>query len=284
MNNRGRLVSSMRKKEFAKTGRDVSEVGMGTYYDPLWIATSYLGWRRGGDAKVGAVEAGLEAGITLVDTAEIYGSEPLVSKALKGRTREEIFLATKAWSNHLRRDSLIRSFNKSLRRLGTSYIDLYQVHFPNDRVPIAETMAAMEELVRDGKLRHVGVSNFNLAQIQEAQAALPKTELSSVQLDYSLVHRDVEKDILPYCQKEKIALLAYFPLGHGKLVHDPRLDAAAAKYGRKRSQVALNWLSRQDQVFPIPRASQEAHVAENAGASDWDLSDADAAEMGTKFR
>ena len=274
----------MRQKKFAKTGRDVSEVGMGTYYDPLWIATSYLGWRRGGDAKVGAVEAGLKAGMTLVDTAEIYGSEPLVSKALRGRSREEIFLATKAWSNHLRRDSLIRSFNKSLARLGTPYIDLYQVHFPNSKVPIAETMSAMEELVREGKLRHVGVSNFDLEQIQQAQAALPKSELSSVQLDYSLVHRDVEKDILPYCQKEDIALLAYFPLGHGKLVNDPRLDAAASKYRKKASQVALNWLGRQEQVFPIPRASQAAHVSENAEASGWDISDADATELETKFR
>jgi diketogulonate reductase-like aldo/keto reductase len=126
----------MISKEFGKTGRKVSEIGLGTYYDPFWIATAFLGWRRGGEAKVRAVEAGLSSGATLLDTAEIYGSEPLVARAISGRKRDEIFLATKVWSNHLHRDSLIKSFNKSLKRLGTSYIDLYQVHWPNPTVPI----------------------------------------------------------------------------------------------------------------------------------------------------
>ncbi len=222
----------MKLKEFAKTGRKVSEIGMGTYYDPLWIATSFLGWRRGAAAKVKAMQAGLDAGITVVDTAEIYGSEPLVAEAIRQKKREDVFLATKVWSNHLHRDDLVRSFGKSLQRLGTSYIDLYQVHWPNPRVPIRETMSAMEELVRDGKLMHVGVSNFSLQQLQEANSALPKSQLSSVQLNYSLIHRNVERDILPYCDKEGIALLAYYPLGHGKLPSSSRLDAASAKHGK----------------------------------------------------
>lgn len=271
-------------KEFANTGRKVSEIGMGTYYDPLWIATSFLGWRRGAAAKVEAIKAGLDAGMTLIDTAEIYGSEPLVAEAIRGKKRDEIFLATKVWSNHLHRDSLVRSFNKSLRRLGTSYIDLYQVHWPNPRVPIQETMAAMEELVGEGKLMHVGVSNFNLEQLAEAHSALRKSELSSVQLSYSLVHRNVEREILPYCDREKIALLAYYPLGHGKLPSDPRLDGMGSKLGKTRAQVALQWLAAKANVFPIPRSSRSMHVRENAGAGGLELSEQERAELDQTYR
>ncbi len=273
----------MRQKEFGKSGRKVSEVGMGTYYDPLWIATAFLGWKRGAKRKVGALKAGLDAGITLLDTAEIYQSEPLVKEAMAGRKRDEVFLATKVWSNHLHRDDLVRAFEKSLRRLGTSYIDLYQVHWPNPRVPMAETMGAMEELVRNGKLSHVGVSNFNLEQLKEAQAALPRSELSSVQLDYSLIHRKVEKEILPYCTSQRISLLAYYPLGHGKLVSDGRLDGEGAEFGKSKSQVALQWLARQEAVFPIPRASKPEHVVENSGGSGWEMSDERARALESKF-
>ncbi len=274
----------MRLKEFAKTGRQVSEIGMGTYYDPMWIATAYLGWRRGAAAKVQAIRSGLDAGITLVDTAEIYQSEPLVAEAMSGRKRDEIFLATKVWSNHLHGDDLIRSFDRSLKRLGTSYIDLYQVHWPNPGVPIQETMAAMEELVGAGKLMQVGVSNFNLEQVKDAHSALPKSELSSVQLDYSLIHRNVEREILPYCDREKIALLAYYPLGHGRLPSDSRLDELSSSKGKTRAQIALQWLAGKANVFPIPRASRSGHVRENAGASGWDLSDEERQELDHKFR
>jgi diketogulonate reductase-like aldo/keto reductase len=274
----------MRLKEFARTGRKVSEIGLGTYYDPLWIATGFMGWRRGAAAKVQAINAGLDSGITLVDTAEIYRSEPLVANALRDRKRDEIFLATKVWTNHLHRDDLVRSFNKSLRRLGTNYIDLYQVHWPNPGVPIQETMSAMEQLIGEGKLMYAGVSNFNLEQLQDAHSALPKSELSSVQLDYSLIHRNVERDILPYCDREKIALLAYYPLGHGKLPSDSRLDGVSAELGKTKAQIALRWLAGKDGVFPIPRASRSDHVKENVGGSDWELTDQERMGLDQKFR
>ncbi|MDG6899038.1 MAG: aldo/keto reductase [Nitrososphaerota archaeon] len=274
----------MKLKEFGKTGTKLSEIGMGTYYDPLWIATAFLGWKRGATARIGAIKAGLDAGVTLIDTAEIYGSEPLVADAMRGTKRDEVFLATKVWSSHLHRDDLIKAFHKSLARLGTSYIDLYQVHFPNRRVLVDETMAAMETLVGDGKLRHIGVSNFSLEQIKEAQSALPKSELSSIQLDYSLIHRSAEGDILPYCNAEKIAFMAYYPLGHGKLLSDPRLDSVSSSRGKPRAQVALRWLADKANVFPIPRASKEGHVRENAAAGDWELSDEERADLDLKFR
>ena len=273
----------MQVKEFAKTGRRVSEIGMGTYYDPLWVATAFMGWRRGSTAKVEAIKAGLDSGITLVDTAEIYRSEPLVARALEARKRDEVFLATKVWPNHLHRDALIRAFESSLRRLKTTYIDLYQVHWPNPRIPIRETMAAMEELVKAGKLLHIGVSNFSLRQVQETQGALPRSELSAVQLDYSLIHRNIEIDVLPYCDKEKIALLAYYPLGHGKLPSDRRLDQMGAGNEKTSAQVALQWLAGKANVFPIPRASRAVHVVENAGASDWTLTDQQRSELDRKF-
>lgn len=277
-------TGAMKMKDFAKTGRKVSQIGMGTYYDPAWIAAGFVGWRRGAASKVEAIKAGLDSGITLVDTAEIYRSEPLVARALAERKRDEVFLATKAWPLHLHRDSLIKAFDKSLARLGTPYIDLYQVHWPNPRVPIRETMGAMEKLVDEGKLRHVGVSNFSLEQIKGAQEALPKSELSSVQLDYSLMHRKVEKDILPYCDSQKIALLAYYPLGHGKLPSDPRLDQASSGDGRTKAQVALQWLAGKQNVFPIPRASRVEHVRDNAAAGNWELTEAERSELDSRFR
>jgi diketogulonate reductase-like aldo/keto reductase len=270
-------------KNFGKTGRKVSEVGMGTYYDPAWIATAFLGWRRGAAAKVQAIEAGLAGGITLVDTAEIYRSEPLVARALSKSKRDDIFLATKVMPIHLHRDQLVRALEKSLRRLGTAYVDLYQVHQPNGRVPIAETMVAMEELVRAGKVRHVGVSNFNLRQTEEANSALPKSQLTSVQPDYSLINREIERDILPYCEKNGIAVLAYFPLGHGKLASNPKVGEIAKKYGKTTSQTALRWLARKKVVSPIPRASNLAHVQENVGASGWELEDGDAEKLDAAF-
>lgn len=273
----------MRLKEFGRTGRKVSEVGMGTYYDPAWIATAYLGWRRGSGTKIEAIRAGLDAGVTLVDTAEIYRSEPLVAKAIAGRRRDEIFLATKVWPSHLHADSLTRAFSRSLERLGTSYIDLYQVHWPNPRVPMIETMTAMERLVREGKLGWIGVSNFNLRQLKEAHSALPRSELVSVQLDYSLVQRSVEEEILPYCDSEKIALLAYYPLGHGKLPSDDRLTDIGLRHGKTRAQVALRWLSDKSLVFPIPRASRAAHVRENAGGEIWELTESEKTTLADRF-
>jgi len=142
----------------------------------------------------------------------------------------------------------------------------------------------MEQLVAEGKLRHIGLSNFNLKQLQEAQAALPKSEVSSVQLDYSLIHRNVEAGVLPYCDREGIALLAYYPLGHGKLPSDARLDAVSSARGKTRAQTALRWLAGKPNVFPIPRASKPGHAVENAGASDWELSDMERGELDQKFR
>ena len=167
----------MNRKIFGKTGASVSEIGMGTYYDPLWIATATLGWRRGAASKVEALRAGLDGGINLIDTAEIYRSESLVAKAIEGRKREELFIATKVWPNHLHRDALVAALERSLRHLSLSYVDLYQIHFYSSSIPLSETMAALEELKEKGKINSIGVSNFSLKQLIDANAALKRSEV-----------------------------------------------------------------------------------------------------------
>jgi diketogulonate reductase-like aldo/keto reductase len=271
-------------KQFGKTGRMVTEIGMGTYYDKPWIRVAKHGWSIGASRKVKALRAGLEGGIKLIDTAEAYYSEPFVAKAIRGKKREELFIATKVWLDHLHHDDLVKALESSLQRLELSYVDLYQVHFPNSGVPIRETMGAMEEMVERGKIRSIGVSNFSLEQMMEANSVLAKSEIASVQVNYSLVHRKYEKDIIPYCQQNGVAVLAYYPLGHGVLAKPgPRLEAICRRNSKTPAQVALNWLVSRVGVFAIPRASRPSHVKEDLGGSDWRLSDSDKAELEREF-
>jgi diketogulonate reductase-like aldo/keto reductase len=266
----------LKYREFAKTGFKVSVVGIGTYYDPQWIALAMLlGIRLGKEKKLEALRTGLDSGINFIDTAELYRSEPIVAKAIGGRKRDEIFIASKVWSNHLKPESVVKSCKRSIEKLGTTYLDLYQIHFPNSRVPIGDTMRAMEDLVDKGLIRSIGISNFSYKQTVEAVQAMKKHEVSSTQMNYSLAHRNIEKDILPYCEKEKMAVIAYYPLGHGKLAKGSSgIDEIIAKRSNqlKPSQVALGWLfNRSEAVFPIPRASKMGHVKEDALAGDIEL-------------
>ncbi len=185
-------------KQFGKTGRAVTEIGMGTYYDKPWIRVAKHGWSIGASRKTKALRAGLEGGIRLIDTAEAYYSEPFVAKAIRGMKRDELFIATKVWLDHLHREDLVLALERSLKRLELSYVDLYQIHFPNSSVPIRETMGAMQEMVGRGKMLSIGVSNFSLEQMIEANSALAKSEIASAQVNYSLIHRKYEKDIIPY--------------------------------------------------------------------------------------
>lgn len=268
----------MEYRVFGRSGVKVSAVGMGTYYDPVWIVLSRLGILRSRRLKVQALRLGLENGINLIDTAEIYGSEPLVAEAIRGFNRDELFIATKVWPTHLKYNSVIKAARNSARRLGVRYIDLYQVHFPNRRVPIAETMRAMEQLVDEGLIRFIGLSNFNLNQVIEAQGALKKYEVVSLQMPYSLIDRRIEADIIPYAKRENLAILCYYPLGHGRLIREfPKdlVEMVSRNHGpRTPAQIALNWIiTKHENAFPIPRASNPMHVRENLGAVGWRLSD-----------
>jgi diketogulonate reductase-like aldo/keto reductase len=252
---------------------------MGTYYDTPWIMGSHIfRQRHDREDKVAALKRGIDLGINLIDTAEMYNTEPLVAEAIQGYDRDTLFIATKIWITHLKYDQVLKAAQRSLAKLQCSYIDLYQIHWPNPIVPTKETLKAMEKLVDEGKVGYIGVSNFSLSRMKEAQEALSKYELASNQMEYSLKVKTIEADLLPYCERNGVAVLAYRPIAHGALANPTGklgtiIDEISAKHnGKTPAQIALNWLVKKSEaVFPIPRASRPQRVMENAGAMGWSL-------------
>jgi diketogulonate reductase-like aldo/keto reductase len=273
----------MEYREFGWTKVKVSGIGMGTYYDAPYIVTSLLFRRQmRREEKVAALKKGLDFGINLIDTAEIYQSEGIVAEAMEGHERDDLFIATKVFWVHLRYNSVLKAAENSLKRLKCSYIDLYQIHFPNSMVPIEETMRAMEKLVEDGKVRYLGVSNFSLEQMKKAEEALSNNKIASNQVEYNLEARGIENDLLSYCERKGIVILPYRPIAHGSLA-DPQgklkivMDMISRKHdGKTPAQLALNWLMTKSKLmFPIPRASRPERVVENIGSVGWSLDDED---------
>ncbi|HEV2137740.1 MAG TPA: aldo/keto reductase [Nitrososphaerales archaeon] len=251
----------MEYRRLGQTREKVSTIGMGT-------------WRIGAYSSpderarhVAAVKKGIELGINLIDTAEMYASgrsEEVVGDAVKD-IRKDVFIATKVSPGNLRHDDVIEACKRSLRRLGTSYVDLYQVHWPNPSIPIRETMSAMEQLVRDGLVRYIGISNFDVSETDAARAALAKSEIVSNQVEYSLTNRYVEPEILPYCISEKMTLIAYSPLARG-IIPDSIPKAILQKYKMTPAQAMLNWVTRNERVIAIPKATNLVHLEENASS------------------
>lgn len=251
----------MEYRQLGRTKEKLSTIGMGT-----WRIGAYHSSRERTE-QVKALRKGVELGINLVDTAEIYASgrsEEVVGEALKD-IREDVFIASKVSPGHLHHDDVINACKASLRRLGTSYIDLYQVHWPDPKVPITETMSAMERLVDEGVIRYIGVSNFSVAETEDARAALKKTEIVSNQVEYSLSNRYVESEILPYCSKEKVTLIAYSPLARGR-ISDSIPRSILQKYKMTPAQATLNWVTRHEQVLAIPKAASITHLEEDASS------------------
>jgi len=278
----------MEFKELDKTGVKIPVLGLGT-----WGIGGFDSKHFGGDDEaVRALRLGLELEMRFIDTAEMYArghSEEVVAKAVES-DRDKVFIATKVSGENLSYEDVLKSCAASLKRLKTSYIDLYQVHWPNPRIPISETMKAMEHLVAEGMVRYVGVSNFSVRQTREAQEALSKASLVSNQVEYNLLDRSVEEDLLPYAKKEKITIIAYSPIARGQIHEGGRdkrwqvLDKIATKCGKTRAQVALNWLILKEPVVAIPKAIRLEHVRENAGAVGWRLSEQDQNELNEAFR
>jgi diketogulonate reductase-like aldo/keto reductase len=192
--------------------------------------------------------------------------------------RDRVFLATKVSARNLHHGDLLRSAEGSLRRLGVDYIDLYQVHYPNPEIPIEETMGAMEQLVDEGKVRYIGVSNFSLEQLVAACRATPKHPIVSNQVRYNLADRTIENGLLQYCQANGITVIAYSPLGRElpRLIDcDPNglLPRISRETGRTIAQIAINWCLCNDGVIAIPKGNSVEHVLENCAASGWRLSD-----------
>ncbi len=260
-------------REFGNTSFKTSVIGMGTYYDMRWIFETYFGIYPGKENKIDAIKAGIENGINLVDTAELYRSEGLIGHAIKGFKRDEIFIATKVFPTNLYPRALERSVNRSLKNLDTDYIDLYQVHFPNPAIDLKKTMGKLEQLIDTGKIRYIGLSNFPLSLVKKSLEILKKYTISSVQVDYNIFHRKPNSGMIEYCRDNKIAVMAYFPLGHGKAArgqYNSYFDQVRKRTGNiPNANIALSYLySRDENVFPIPRASNIAHVLQNAKYSD----------------
>ena len=255
----------MDTKPLGTTGVCIPEVGLGT-------------WNYRGDPAV--VHRALDLGAVLFDTAESYRTEDRLGKAIRGR-RDECFLATKVSPGHFRYRDVLKAADASLKRLGTGVIDLYQLHWPDPSVPIEETMRAMDELVAAGKVRFVGVSNFSVAELRDAERALGPGRVVENQIKYSLFDREFADALLPYCEEHGITVLAYSSLEQGEfesaLGPRPKLvevmDRVCSETGMTRAQVLLNWVLRHPCVVTIPQTNRVERVDENCAAAGWRLSD-----------
>jgi diketogulonate reductase-like aldo/keto reductase len=210
--------------------------------------------------------------MNLIDTAEMYGeggAESVVGEAIRGR-RDEAFLVSKFNPHHADRMKLVAACDASLRQLGVEVLDLYLLHW-RGRVPLAETVATLEELVRAGKILRWGVSNFDVADLEELAAAPGGDRVAANQVLYNLAHRGIEFDLLPWCAARRIAAMAYSPLDEGRLVRHPALDAVAKRMGVTAGQVAIAWLLRNPDVVTIPKAATIEHVRANRAAADLTL-------------
>jgi diketogulonate reductase-like aldo/keto reductase len=277
-----RRVKSMDLKPLGKTGRLVPSIGMGT-----WGIGGFSYKYTGKDKEaIEVLQQGIELGMKLIDTAELYArghSEELVGEAIKAFPRDSVYIVSKVVDRNLRYNDLIEACRRSLWRLQTNYIDLYLIHFPNYQVPLSETMRAMEDLFRDGSIKSIGVSNFPLDLMKEAQSYLSEARIEANEAKYNVKTRYPELDLLPFCQKEKITLIAYTPLEEGSLAKNSVLRNIGGKYQKSAAQVALNWLIYHDNVITIPKASKLSHLKENAQAMGWRLKQEDFNEISRAF-
>jgi len=276
----------MQFRPLGRTQESIPVVGLGT-----WGIGGEMGPDSSrDDAGIQALRLGMDLEMKFIDTAEMYGaghSEEVVARAVEGR-REGVFVASKVSPRHFAYDDVLAAAKRSLKRLGLKQMDLYQLHWPNPKIPLSETMRAMEKLVDDGLTRYIGVSNFSVEQMKEAQQSLSHEKIVSNQVEFSLIDRSAEARILPYCQKEGLTLIAYSPLGQGKI---PRgkgasfkvLDEIAGRLSKSRIQVALGWVLQHESVVAIPKAADADHLKENADVGNWKLGVEDCQRLAKAF-
>lgn len=246
-------------------------------------------WGMGEDARhrraeVAALRLGLDLGMRLIDTAEMYGeggAEEIVGEAMAGR-REEVFLVSKVYPHNATQRGAIAACERSLKRLGTDRLDLYLLHWRGN-VPLAETLAAFNSLVSTGKIRHWGVSNFDPEDLQALRALEGGQAVAANQVLYNLSRRGPEWDLLPRCREHEVSVMAYSPIEQGRILNEPALKAVAIRQEATPAQVALAWLLEQEGVVSIPKATQLEHVRENRAAADLQLSAADRVELNRAF-
>jgi len=258
------------------TGETVAALGQGT-----WTMGDSAARRK---EEVTALRLGMDLGMTLIDTAEMYasgGAEEVVGEAVAGR-RDEAFIVTKVMPGNASRRGTVSACEKSLKRLKTDRIDLYLLHWPGPS-PIAETVDAFTTLKRAGKIRHWGVSNFDIGEMEEVVDLPDGKDVTTNQVMYNLRRRGIEFDLIPWCERRRIPVMAYSPLDQGKLLRSRELEAMAARHKATPAQVALAWLLLQEGVMVIPKAGSEAHVRENHGALAVRLDARDLAELDRAF-
>lgn len=258
------------------SGETVPALGQGTWY--MGEAA-----RHAAD-EAAALRLGLDLGMTLIDTAEMYGSggaEEVVADAIAGR-RDEVFLVSKVLPENATRKGTLAACERSLKRLGTDRIDLYLLHWRGSP-PLAGTLEAFARLVQDGKIRHWGVSNFDTADMEELAALPGGGDCACNQVLYNLARRGIEFDLLPYCRKARIPVMAYSPIEQGRLLGDATLKKVADAHGATPAQVALAWLVRQPGIVAIPKSARPPHVRENRAAAGLRLTDGDLAALDRAF-
>jgi diketogulonate reductase-like aldo/keto reductase len=248
-------------------------------------------WRMGESKgahkdEVEAVRLGIELGMTLIDTAEMYGeggAEEVVGEAIAGQ-RDRVFVVTKVYPYNATRTKMPEACERSLKRLRIDVIDLYLVHWRQKSPPLPETVDAFEKLRSAGKIKRWGVSNFDAGDMKELFAIAKGPNCAADQVLYNLEHRGVEVDLMPWCRKNNVPTMAYSPLGHGRgFMTDPTLQKVAQRHDASAAQIALAWLLRQPNVITIPKASNLTHVRENARSIDIEFAKGDLEEIEHRF-
>ncbi|MDQ6735218.1 MAG: aldo/keto reductase, partial [Nitrospirota bacterium] len=242
--------------------------------------------RRG---EIAALRLGLDLGMTLIDTAEMYGeggAEEVIAEAIAGR-RPDVFLVSKVYPHNATRTGAVEACERSLQRLKTEYLDLYLLHWRGS-TPLTETFDAFQSLKQAGKIRDYGVSNFDHDDMAEVSNIPGGDEIVTDQVLYSLARRGIEWDLLPWCRERAIPIMAYSPIDHapskrGGMLSNPHIKLVASRHGATPTQVALAWLLRQEGVVVIPKASQETHIRENRAALDLKLTDEDLTDLDQAF-
>jgi len=261
------------------SGEQVSAIGQGTWY---------MGDRKSeATREVAALQLGIDLGMTLLDTAEMYadgGAERIVAQAVAGR-RDQVFIVSKVYPQNASRTGVPAACERSLKRLNTDRIDLYLLHWRGGH-PLAETVAAFEALRQAGKIRHWGVSNLDVSDMEELSRAPGGDNCAANQVLYHPNSRGIEYELLPWCEKRGVAIMAYSPLGHttSRLLRSPAMVAISGRHGVTPAQVALAWGLRFSNVISIPKASDPAHVRDNAAAIDVALTAEDLAEIDAAHR
>lgn len=258
------------------SGESVPALGQGTWN---------MGDSRATRAQeIAALRRGIDLGLTLIDTAEMYGdgrSEQLVAEAVN-RRRDEVFIVSKVLPNHASRRGTVAACERSLKNLNTDRIDLYLLHWRGG-VPFAETLEALMALQRAGKIRHYGVSNLDLAEMNEWWRTAGGAATATNQLLYNLSRRGIEWDLLPWLRERRVPVMAYSPLEQARLFKNAKFAALAKSSGVSPAQLALAWLLAKDGVMVIPKCSSTARVEENAAARDIRLTTAQLAELDRIF-